>query len=164
MHRLILPIVLAAFALGGWFLASPWLAMRDLAEAAQTRNIAELEAAIDFPTLRDNMRAGAKEQFAVAGEDRGSKLASAILERMTDGVVDAAITPEGVATIVASGAVVAGLVPERLRGQEVSWGVEYEGLSRFRGIGTFEDGSAGPVLYFERRGMRWQLVDISVTQ
>ena len=52
MKRFFALIVLILAAVGGWYFASPWLAMKGLSDAAQAGDTAELEQRVDFPALR----------------------------------------------------------------------------------------------------------------
>ncbi|TIX51858.1 hypothetical protein [Alteraurantiacibacter aquimixticola] len=60
------------------------------------------------------------------------------------------------------GSVASAFVPERFRGQELEWDVEREGLNSFSGVSIWEDGSAGPVMRFERDGIGWDLVGVDL--
>ena len=160
MRKIILLIVFVALALGGWFFVSPWLAMKDLADAAEARDTAQLEAVIDFPVLRENTRAKLREAVRPKGDGLVENIGGAILGPVSDLAVDALITPEGMAAIITTGAAAETLLPQDQRDGELSWSVDYDGLSRFRGVSAYGDGSPGPVLVFERRGLGWQVVDM----
>ena len=164
MRKPVLIILLVVLAFGGWFYLSPWLAMKDLADAAEARNTAELEASIDFPALRENTRAQLDTSIAPTGDGLIDGIGGAILGSVGDAAVDALITPEGMVTIITTGAVATSLLPPDLRNRELTWSVEREDLSHFRGVSTYDDGSAGPVLMFERRGLGWQVVAMEVSQ
>ncbi|WP_271077478.1 DUF2939 domain-containing protein [Aurantiacibacter sp. MUD61] len=159
MKKLLALVFLVALVFGGWYLASPWFAMKSLADAAQVGDAAALEEQVDFPALR----ASASEQLNEAvARQRGQNgalgdLGAAIAERLGNAAIDRSLTPGAVSGLVASGAFVAGMLPERLRGQQLSWDVEREGFDHFRAEGTFEDGSTGPDLIFRREGLGWVL-------
>ncbi len=159
MRKLLVLISLIALIFGAWYLASPWFAMNGLAEAAQDGDTAALEDKVDFPALR----ASTSEQITEAAR-RGSgqsgllaRVPAVVTERIGREALDRALTPETVGRMVASGTLAADFLPEQLRGQEISWGVEREGFDSFRAIGTFEDGTAGPTLIFARDGLAWKL-------
>lgn len=163
MRKIILFVVVLALAFGVWFFASPWLAMKNLADAAEARDTAELEASIDFPALRENTRAELGHAVRPTGNGLIDGIGGAILGSVGDAAVDALITPDGMVTIITTGAVATSLLPPEMRNRELTWTVEYEGLSRFRGVSTYDDGSPGPVLLFERRGLGWQVVAMAIT-
>jgi hypothetical protein len=166
MRKFLALTFLAAMAVGGWYFASPWLAMKGLANAAQAGDVAELEQRVDFPALR----ASASDQLSEATRRRVGQGQGGLLDSLSGAVaaevgrvaLERTLTPEAVGTLVTSGTFAAGLLPERLRGQDISWDVEREGLSHFRAIGTFEDGTSGPILLFARDGLGWQLVGLQV--
>ncbi len=156
MKKLFALVVLVAVLVGGWYFASPWLAMKGLADAAQAGDTAELERRVDFPALR----ASVSEQITEATrQERGviGELGGIVAQQLGQRLTDRALTPEAVGQMVTSGALAAGLLPERLRGQSIDWDVEREGLDHFRAVGTFEDGTDGPNLLFARHGMEWKL-------
>jgi len=158
MRKLLTLVLLIALIVGGWYLASPWLAMKGLADAARDGDVAALEERVDFPALR----ASASEQIAEAARREGQdglldQIGGAVAERVGREVANRALTPEAVATMVTTGGFAVGLLPERLRGQEISWDVSREGFDNFHALGTFEDGTAGPVLIFARDGLGWKL-------
>ncbi len=166
MRKLLALILLVALALGGWYLASPWWAMKGLADAAQAGDVAELERRVDFPALR----ASASEQISEAtrrrvGQGQGGlldSLSGVVAEQVGRVALERTLTPEAVGTLVISGTFAAGLLPERLRGQGINWSVERDGLSHFRAIGTFEDGTPGPILLFARDGLGWTLTGLEL--
>ncbi len=159
MRKLLTLLAILLLIAGGWLFASPWLAMKGVADAAVDGDTAALEDRIDF----EAMRASAREQLsdAVAEEQgRGGLLdvvGGAVAERVGREAIDRTITPAGVANLVRYGAPAAALVPERYRSQEITWDVEREGLDSFRAVGTYEDGAPAPVLHFSREGLGWTM-------
>ena len=159
MKKLIALVLVAALAFGGWYFVSPWWAMKSLADAAEARDFAAIEEKVDMEALR----ASAAEQVTEAvRRQRGSGglldgFGGVVAERVGREVMDRALTPEGMGTVVATGALAAPFLPERLRGQPIDWDVERDGLDHFRGVGTFADGTQGPTLIFEREGLGWVL-------
>jgi len=158
MKKLLALILLIALVIGGWYFASPWLAMKGLADAAQDGDVAALEEKVDFPALR----ASASDQISEAARREGEggllgQIGGVVAERVGREAANRALTPEAVGSMVTTGVFAAGLLPERLRGQEISWDVEREGFDNFRAAGTFEDGTTGPTLIFRRDGIGWKL-------
>ncbi len=164
MKKLLSLLLILALIVGGWYFASPWLAMKGLADAAQAGDVAELERRVDFPALR----ASASDQISEATQRRRGQggflgeVSGAVAERVGREVANRALTPEAVGAMVATGGFAVGLLPERLRGQEISWDVEREGFDNFRAAGTFEDGTAGPILIFARDGLGWKLTGFEI--
>lgn len=144
--------LLAVLVLGSWYAASPWYAMWRIVSAAEDGNGEELRALIDF----DRVRAGMKADLSASREDGDRDL----LDRIGDGLVttlggaaiDTLVTPGGMAVLLD--------VSPAVPGQDLSWSVAYDSLNQVRGVSTYEDGSAGPQLVFERQGLGWQVVGI----
>ena len=164
MKKLPLLIAIIFLAAIGWYFVSPWLAMKGVADAAMDGDSAALEERIDFEALR----ASAREQLAERVDEqqgRGGVLdvvGGAVSERIGREVIDRTVTPTTVANVVRYGAPAAGLVPEQYRSQEIDWSVQREGLDSFRAYGTFEDGTPGPILLFQRDGIGWTMTGIEL--
>ncbi len=159
MKKLLALLALIALIVGGWYLATPWLAMKGVADAALEGDSAALEGRIDFEALRANANAQITESVE-AREGQGGlidRIGGEVVERIGREVNERALTPEVMGNVVVTGSLAAGFIPERLRGQDIEWDVEREGLDSFRGVGTFEDGTPGPVLLFERYGLGWKM-------
>ena len=158
--------LLAAALVGGWYYASPWWAMKSLAGAAQSGDIAALEQQVDFPSLRQS--AGEQAQMLVQREEgRGTLvdlIGSAAAQQAGQLVIDRVVNADNVGTLIATGAMASRFLPERLRGQAIGWDVEREGFDDFRGVGTFEDGTPGPVLLFRRDGLDWKLAGLDLAE
>ena len=164
MRKLLVLLALVALLVGGWYVGSPWWAMKGLVDDAKAGDLAGLEERIDFPTLRENARTDVRAAIAQRTGQGGwlDEMGGAVAERIANEAIDQAITPAGLATLVASGTFAAPLIPERLKGQELNWEVEREGLDNFRAVSSFDDGTEGPVLKFERDGLGWDVVGISM--
>ena len=164
MRSLFYALILVALALGGWYFASPWLAMKDLRDAAQATDLAALDERVDLEAVGESLKLQLRDRITDETEDRGvlERIGGRIASSASDRVVDLAVTPGGVATLVSTGAFVLPLLPDRLRGQAIEWRIEREGFNRFRAPGTFEDGTAGPVLVWERRGIGWELTGVEL--
>ena len=158
MRRLIVLIVLAALVVGGWYGVSPWLAMKAIVDAAQAGDQAALEERIDFDQLRARMR----DDLAVSRNDGDDNLLGRIGAGIVRGVgglaIDSMVTPGGLAMLLDG----TSLVPAGMRGQDLSWDVERTGLNSFAGVSAWEDGSAGPIMFFERDGISWDLVGVQL--
>lgn len=157
MKRLLALLLLVALVCGGWYFASPWLAMKGVADAAMDNNAAALEERVDFAAVRESANAQLGDAVREQSGQGGllGELGGAVAEQLGREAIDRALTPQNIGNVVRYGSLGAGLLPERLRGQELDWSVEREGLDSFRARGTFEDGTPGPVLLFERDGLGW---------
>ena len=160
MRKSLIFLVIAVLLAGGWFLASPWLAMKGLRDAALAGDSEELAERIDF----DALRASVKQQTGQAIAEREGRggiidaIGGVVANRVADSAIERLLTPDAMVNVIAGGTLGASLLPKRLRAQPISWNVERTGLDAFRSEGTYEDGSAGPVLLFERDGIGWEMV------
>jgi hypothetical protein len=101
--------VLAALALA-WCAAQPLYAFQALADAGRAGDRDRLAALVDFPAVRADLEAQLDARLAGAlAKDRGlaegpfGRLGALLAPQVVDRVVEAAVTPEGVAAIVRSG-------------------------------------------------------------
>jgi len=94
----------ALVVLGGLFYASPWLAVRGLRQAAQERDMDGVAARVDFPALRESLKAGLGERLnAELRKNPHDPLASIGLmfgASLTSQLVDAFLTPENIAILL----------------------------------------------------------------
>ncbi len=152
--KLRLLVILSALMVGAWYFASPWYTMWRIVSAAEDGDSAALEERIDFDRLRQGMR-----DDLVASRDDGD---SDLLDRIGDGVVrtvgtaaiNTIVTPRGLAVMLDAS--------PAMPGQDLSWDVSRTGFSTFDGVSTYEDGTPGPTMVFERNGLAWQLVGVRV--
>ena len=100
---LVLIGVALAAALAAWAV-SPVIAFNNLVEAARAGNRGRLERLVDFPAVRESLKAqlSARVQRAVGGGPLGG-LGALIAPSVVDQVVEAAVTPDGIAAIMRSG-------------------------------------------------------------
>lgn len=164
---LILAVILA---LAGWAGYSPYRTVHRMQEAAAAKNYGVLAQDVDFPAVKEDMKARLRAK--VAGPDAaktekedslaglGTRLAMAFIEPM----VDTLVTPETVAMMLK------GVAPPRRKGEpppaQPDEGTEtvmrYEGLNRFVVTARPRQGSERPViLVLERRGLAtWKLASV----
>ena len=164
MRKLLLILGFLALLAGGWYFASPWLAMQGIVEAAEDGDTEALEERIDFARLREDANSQVRDEITERTADGNllEQFGGVIAGEIAGGAVNAALTPRGIANIVTIGSFAVPLVPERYRGQELEWSVSRRGLDRFEGVSTWEDGSEGPVLQFERDGLGWDLAGVQL--
>ncbi len=164
MKKFLAILVFAASLFGTWYFISPWLAMQGIVNAAQDRDEAALEARIDFAQLRENTSSQMQAAIAERTRDGGvfEQLGGAIAGDIAGRVTDLALTPRGISNLVTVGALTLPLVPERYRSQQLEWDVTRTGFSTFKGVSTWDDGSAGPVMMFARDGIGWDLVAVQL--
>lgn len=156
-------------ACGGWYFGSQPFAMLQLRDAAQSGDPEQLEAQVDFPALRDDMKAELRarvEQELDASDNPLGRAGAAIGVAMLDRMIDGLVTPTAIAGLVRGGEMVAAeneaASPPADEGEAVDWDITREGLSRFTARPISADGDAGPELEFARDGLGWKLVGINL--
>lgn len=164
-------IGLAAVALVAWFVAAPWLAAQDLAQAAERGDARALEHRVDFPKLRDSMKGELNarvtdEVRARSGSDRLAGLGALFGPALISGAVDALVTPQAVSMMVKTGD--APKAPGRgdSRAEVEQKAQEVERTMGYRDLNTFAIGFRDPqrpddrsvTLLMKRRGLiDWKL-------
>lgn len=102
MRNLGLSILLVLVLGGGFYLASPIWALDGLRSAIEAGDAVELEDRVDFPAVRESLKAEINAQV-IAGlasevsENAFGVLAMGIASKMLDVFVEAAVTPAGLA-------------------------------------------------------------------
>jgi Protein of unknown function (DUF2939) len=169
---LVFGIAIALLGAGGaWYALSPSYAMAQLAKAARDGDEAELRSRVDFPQVRESLKADLSAELAArAAEGSGSelgRLGAAIGLTFGDTLVDGLVTPQSIGAIVRQGrllrsrteiADVGGASPP------IEWTIERDGLSGFTAIPGGPDIADPPSLIFERDGLGWTLVEIDLPQ
>ena len=183
MKKIVALILALAVLVGGWWYASPLMALDGLRDAAQTGNAAELEERVDFPRLRESIKGQLRTALAEAtsSEDGalGAVAGAALGLGVGDRIVDGMVTPEWVADAVSKGTKAREAI-EPAPGSEadqqsdnvvsrsagasdaMSYDIRRTGFSNFQVDTANADGVAGPTLLFERDGLGWDLVGIEM--
>lgn len=156
MRRLFWFLALLLVAVGAWMWITPRRTYDRFLRAVAFGDRADLEATVDFPVLRDNLRRDLRSRLAAGPARIAGEVAASLLGTM----VDAAVTPEGLSSIVTGfGTAPGGVSPDSLH-RRTTTSFRYRSLSRvdvrIRPAGDERDG--GGVLSFERTGLRWRLV------
>lgn len=153
-----------ALAVGGWYLTSPSLAMKDIVEAARAGDVAALEEKVDFARLQEKARGQLRREIdRRAGRgDVLDSLGRVVAGELAGAAVGQVVTPQGVANLVTIGGFAMPFVPDRYRGQQLEWDVERNGFDAFAGVSHWEDGTPGPTMQFARDGIGWDLVGVQL--
>jgi len=99
-------IAVLVIATGIWFYLTPHLVAQEMAMAAEERNAAKLSQHINFPLLRESVKAGISAKLAseltLKGDSNNpfAALGVALGTALVNPIVDAIVTPEGVASIM----------------------------------------------------------------
>jgi Protein of unknown function (DUF2939) len=157
------------FGLVGIYFGSPYLAARNLQNAAIEADADELEASVDFPAVRESL----KSQLNVAmmtemqndpemKDNPFAGLGAMLVPAMVDRMIDAYVTSDGLAAMVRGQKPNENSVP--VTKEEIEFDSSYVNLDRFkvtmRNAALNED---GPSLVFDREGFAsWKLVKIEL--
>lgn len=152
----------------GYLYISPYLALNNIKSAAQERNAEKLSSYIDFPSVRLGVKEQLKAKVAkemVAGNNNNGfeALGSMFAVAMIDPMVDAWVTPDGIAALV---------VEDEKNGpkddtseKEETNGLEYEtGYDSFNdfhvNISNPEEADNIVKVTLHRDGLSWNIVGI----
>jgi Protein of unknown function (DUF2939) len=163
-------IGIALLAAVGWFFASPYLAVKNMKDAADRRDAATLSSYVNYPALKENLKTGFSANLNAKADEKennplagfGAALASAFMGPM----IDAIVTPESLAAMMrgqkpkaaggASEPATQDIATEKNNDPDVALG--YEGLNRFVVRVSPKDKPAQKtVLVFLREGLSWKL-------
>lgn len=167
--RIIATLALAvALGLSAGVYFSPYLAVRGLQSAAQERNAARMADYVDFPSVRDSLKASlnamlAAEMAKASGGQANpfAALAAAFVGALVEKVTDAFVSPEGLAMLMR------GEKPDFQKGQPSGAPKDGDSFSSDAGYETFDrfvvtvkpkQGKESIGLVFTRQGLiAWKL-------
>lgn len=171
---MILPL-LALLALLGWIAAGPFMTIHAIGEAIQAQDSAALSRHVDFPLLRQNLRAQVEDALArrMGPDLLDSPLAGVAMgmaNQAAGGLVDAVATPAGIGAILEGRGLLHRISgggidpddayahrppPDPLRDARY----RFESPSRF--TATVQTATGSPVVVvLLRQGLHWKLADI----
>lgn len=162
MKKPALLLVLFLALLGGYFVATPYLALRGLGQALDSGDQTALEAHVDFPGLRQNLKDQLSAAFAQKmGEDSSDNplaaFAATLAGAFMDPVIDALVTPAGMAQLLS------GQKKENAENNDTFAQADtaFESLSVFRVTLHQADGDKLD-LFLRREGLSWKLYRIDL--
>lgn len=185
MKRIAWIIGLLALLLALWIGAGPYLAVADIERGISDKDSERLAERVDFPTLRQNL----KDQLKVTILKSAAKelednpfgaLATGLATTLVDGLVDAFITPAGLASLMDGERPSVGSAPsraesspaqtpepdqdqdqEQTRDRDLFKNARhsYDSLSRFSVWVPGQDGRETRFV-LQRDGLSWKLVNV----
>ncbi|PTU67007.1 MULTISPECIES: DUF2939 domain-containing protein [Chromobacterium] len=95
----------AVVALGAWFYATPYLAVRGMQQALDARDAAKLSGYVDYPALRNSLKESVVPKSVLdlnQSKDKNplAAMGAAIADAVVAPVVDAMVTPESLALMM----------------------------------------------------------------
>lgn len=153
-----------------WYFASPAFTLSRMKVAAESKNADAMAGYIDFPALRDDLKADLLADMMVEGQkDKGpfSGLAMAIGPAMVNSMVDGFVTPAGMKAMLTSRGQTASVKkPAAVAG---AFQLDEKPVIKRRGLSEFvvtskDEPDSGMV--FKRSGLGWKLsgVDLPPTK
>lgn len=148
--------------------AGPYRTVADIKAAIAANEPQQLEAHINFDTLRANLKAQLRERLGALSnsQERGlHAMASGFGGWLVDGMVDTLVTPSGLAALMAGRSY---LAPQRGADGDVEaddlladarYG--YDSLNHFS-VSVPTEGGRETRFVLERRGWDWQLIDVQL--
>ena len=161
-----LSIAIAFAALGAWFYFTPHLAVSEMKSAAEAKDAAKLSAYVDFPAVKESFKASLNAKLAMQApkEQDGNPFAAlgaAMAAALINPMVDALITPEGLAMMMKGDKPQPGVNAEQAQQTDsnTDTSMSYESFDRFV-VTVKKKGAAEEPLgfVFNREGMfSWKL-------
>jgi hypothetical protein len=156
VKRLAIILTLIVAAAGGWAWGSPYWTVWQLRKAADARDVAAISARVDYPAVRESLKAQLRSRLVNgAGLDA---LSAVLARRFAEPVIDAAVTPEGMQAIfatAAAGKAVSRRPPGAPKAEDLQ--LHREAIDRFSLRG---EAAGSGALVFRLRGLRWMLTEI----
>lgn len=168
--RVLVGALTALLLLGATSYASPWWRLHQLRAAVSERDAARVAQFVDFPALRENVKAQLMGSVGAgpAGQDGGGllgkfgrTLAGAVIEPL----VDAVVSPAGVTAMLEAGEVrirrtpPSGTAPASSR-EKVRYTLSYRSWDR---VAIEREGGAGGAFILQRHGLwSWKLAGVAL--
>jgi hypothetical protein len=168
--RITSTISLAAAALAGSVYFSPYWNLHQLRSAIEGKDAESVSDRVDFPQLRDSIKS---QMLVMLEEERHKKenaspfeaLGQAMALALINPLIDATVSPAGVATMIQHGKF--SLEPaggnkagDQVQGDKVDYAMSYQGWSQFAVAAKGQDSGA---FIFKRYGLwQWKLAAIEL--
>lgn len=162
-------VALFAVLAGVWYVASPWMALSGMRDAAEAGDADTLEGYIDFAELRETTKSQMREKMAAEIADPKGEGMEGMSMMMgmafIDPLIDQMLTPETMRAIILQknkAALTEGKAePEQTDSDD--WTVERTGFNEFRVTPKSEDGKPVPSMIFKRDGLSWKLSKLDMS-
>ncbi|MBJ6977769.1 DUF2939 domain-containing protein [Luteimonas sp. MC1895] len=166
-------VAVALLALLAWTASGPWRAVAGIRQAVDAGDARALARHVDFPALRASLKPQVQDRIVRAAgvEAQTGRFAAfglTVATGLAAGVVDAMVTPTGLAALMEGRRVwdrASNVPPASGSGGDAAPDatprprLRFESLSRSSAVVTLDDGSElGLVL--TRQGLRWRLSEI----
>ena len=167
MKKTVLAMGILVAGLAAWFYLSPRLAAKHLQDAARTGDVETLNQLVDFPLVREQLKADLKANLLESTSKRdntnafGTALAAGLGGLMVDGLVNQFVSPSGIATLVRYGSTDS---THAQREPQLVTTMRYRDASTF--AVTVRNVERPPsdtlTLVFRRSGISWRLARLEI--
>lgn len=148
-----------------WLYFSPYLAYRKITRAADRGDVEALNDVVDFPALRtsfkENVKTSVAREISSNRDNPFAAIGGALAGMVTGPIVDAAVTPAGIAALTR------GNDPREDDGDEGKEESRMERDRRYEGLNRFavryldpETGAEQIALILRRDGLTWKLAGV----
>lgn len=174
--RLALALAALLLLLIAYVAAGPWIAMRGIQHAVETRDLASLPKYINFEKLRPNMKAQLEDVIAAQIANRGGLMGSAVAGAanvVADSAAEGMVSPAGIAILLEGDALLKRARGDMKPGSGVASGgpksleafknaqTRFVSMSAFQATVEVSDQNVVDFI-FEREGFKWRLVNIKL--
>jgi Protein of unknown function (DUF2939) len=163
-------IVIGAIVLLLLYGASPYYSVWRFGETIRAHDMNALAARVDFPRVRDSLKKQIRDHFIGVRETKKNDLVAQLLTAsgpsLLDQLIDAYVTPDGLATIIGNPAPIKnatslGSLPSLSRERrEIDW--SKAGRAFFTSPRDFAVDHEGITLRFRFNGLGWKLREIDL--
>jgi hypothetical protein len=164
--KLLLGMLVAAwFAVGAWFVATPYLSVWSLERAAKAGDADGIAAHVDFPALRESLQANAaqsiKDLSSAFPNNPLAQMGASLATTFARDAIIAAVTPETVALML-QGVPPDGPIGSPIRPGDFNLSMGYSAFSRFVVEARRAGSNDSPLqLIFARSGIAdWRLTSV----
>jgi hypothetical protein len=166
---LLIALLLIAALFGGWYFASPSLALKGLADAAKANDAPAIESRVDFDAVRlsikEQFKAKLTEEASKPNADPMAKMGLALADQLIGPMINKMVTPAALAKMIAEGGKLGAATKptEKAAANKADdWKIERTSFSEFRVLSAKDKG--GPELVFKRSGLSWKLSGIDISK
>ena len=163
-------ILIGAVALLLVYIASPYYSLWRFGETIRANDMNALAARVDFPRVRDSLKKQIRDHFIGVRETKKDDLVAQLLTAsgpsLLDQLIDAYVTPDGLATIIGNPAPIrnatslASLSSVSRERREIDWSKARRAF--FTSPRDFAAEHEGITLRFRFNGLGWKLREIDL--
>ena len=170
-------VALTAAIIAGWFYYTPYQVVRNMQEAAQAHNASKLASYVDFPAVKENLKAELNGQMLQKLQGNPLAAVGAVFtSALVNAMVDAMVSPQGLAMMMQGEKPLAASKTETTESSaqpepgkasnKVETTMGYDGLSQFT-VKVYPRGKPEQTIHLvlQRHNiLSWQLTEIHLPQ